>query len=107
MRIKFSFDLLWNHQDQLANLHQILYVSSVGWGIAAFRSGGRFHPNCDRHGNRKLPLIYNGENDVSTLMPSVLIRSVVKLAGNEDRHKIPDEFEIRPDRTTPFGVRGP
>ena len=27
------------------------------------------------HGNRKLPLTYNGENDVSMLTPSVLICS--------------------------------
>ena len=28
-----------------------------------------------------------------------------KLAGNEDRHKISDEFEFRPDLTTPYSVR--
>ena len=27
------------------------------------------------HGNRKLPLTYDGENEVSTLTPSILIRS--------------------------------
>ena len=26
------------------------------------------------------------------------------LAGNEDMHKISDEFEFRPDRTTDYGV---
>ena len=31
----------------------------------------------------------------------------VKVAGNEDRQNISDEFEFRPDRTTPFGVRYP
>ena len=29
------------------------------------------------------------------------------LAGNEDRHKISDEFEFRPDRTTDYGVSCP
>ena len=31
--------------------------------------------NCGCHGNRKLPLTYNGENDVSMFTSSVLIRS--------------------------------
>ena len=29
------------------------------------------------------------------------------LAGNEDMHKISDEFEFRPDRTTDYGVSCP
>ena len=31
-------------------------------------------------------------------------RSFVKLAGNQDRHRISDEFEFRPDRISHFGV---
>ena len=31
----------------------------------------------------------------------------VKLAGNQDRHKISDEFEFRPDRINHFGVMCP
>ena len=31
----------------------------------------------------------------------------IKVAGNEDGHKISDEFEFWPDQTTPFGVRCP
>ena len=31
----------------------------------------------------------------------------VKLAGNQDRHKISDEFEFRPDRVSLFGVTCP
>ena len=31
----------------------------------------------------------------------------VKLAGNQDRHKISDEFEFRPDRISYFGVASP
>ena len=49
--------------------------------------------NSGFHGNRIPPLTYNGENDV--------------LAGNEDMHKIWDEFEFRPDRTTDYGVSCP
>ena len=44
-------------------------------GKAAFRFWSRFHQNCGCHGNRKLPLTYNGKNDVSMLTSSVLIRS--------------------------------
>ena len=29
---------------------------------------------------------------------------IFKLAGNEDMHKISDEFKFRPDRTTDYGV---
>ena len=29
---------------------------------------------------------------------------LLKLAGNEDRHNILDEFEFRPDLTTDYGV---
>ena len=32
---------------------------------------------------------------------------VFKLAGNEDRHKIWDDLEFRPDLTTPYRVRCP
>ena len=31
----------------------------------------------------------------------------VKLAGNQDRHKISDEFEFRPDPTIDLGVTFP
>ena len=34
-------------------------------------------------------------------------RIFVKLAGNEDRHKITDEFEFRPDRISHFRVTCP
>ena len=34
-------------------------------------------------------------------------RIFVKLAGNQDRHKISDEFEFRPDRISHFGVTCP
>ena len=74
-------------------------------GKAAFRFWSRFHQNCGCHFNRKLPLTYNGENDVSTLKLSVLFRFTS--AGNKDRHKISDKFEFWPDRTTPFGVKCP
>ena len=58
---------------------------------------------------QKLPLTYNGENNVSTfsnhfsnVFDAILILFI--LAGNEDMDKISDEFEFRPDRTTECGV---
>ena len=35
-RIEFLMDLLRNLQDLQANLNQILYVASVGWGKVSF-----------------------------------------------------------------------
>ena len=48
-----------------------------------------------------------GENVVSTLAPSFLIRSFFILAGKENIHNISDEFEIRPDLTKDCGVSCP
>ena len=47
--------------------------------------------------------IDNGENGVSTFSRLLLIQ----LAGNEDMHKISDEFEFRLHRTTDYGVSCP
>ena len=47
---------------------------------------GRLDQNSGFHSNRKLPLAYNGENDVSTFSRPFLIFFI--LAGNEDMHKI-------------------
>ena len=59
----FKLKYLWSH---MANLDQILYVASLGWGKDCIRFWGRLDQNSGFHGNRKLPLAYNGENDVST-----------------------------------------
>ena len=79
-------------QDQLAYCSQILSVASLGWGKGCIRFLGRSDQNCGYHGNRKLPLTYNGKNSVSAFSQSPLIWIFVKLAGNKDRHKILDEF---------------
>ena len=34
-------------------------------------------------------------------------RIIIKVAGNQDRHKSSDEFDFGPDRTTHFGVTCP
>ena len=36
-----------------------------------------------------------------------IVPILFKLAGNEDRHNILDEFEFRPDLTTDYGVSCP
>ena len=90
----------------MANVDQILYEALLEWGKGCIRIWDRLDRNSGFHGNRKRPLTYNGENNVSTF--SLLFFQIFfKLAGNEDRHKISDEFEFRPDRTTPYRVRCP
>ena len=58
------------------------------------------------HGNRKPPLTYNGEYDVSTFFAIVFDPILFILAGNVDTHKISNEFEFRPDRTTDYDIMG-
>ena len=66
-------------RSQLANLDQILCVASLGWGKGCIRFWGRFNQNSGYHGNRKPPLTFNGENDVSTFSRLLLIRSFLYL----------------------------
>ena len=72
----FELEYLWS---QLANLDQILCVASLGWGKGCIRVWGRLDQNSVFHGNRKPPLTYNGENDVSTFSWLFLIRSFLYL----------------------------
>ena len=66
----FELEYLWS---QLANLDQILFVASSGRGKGCIRFWGRFDQNASFHGNRKPPLTYNGENDVTTFSRLFLI----------------------------------
>ena len=72
----FKLKYLWS---QLANLDYILCVASQGWGKDCIRFWGRLDQNSGFHGNRKAPLTYNGENDVSTFSRLFLIRSFLYL----------------------------
>ena len=72
----FELEYLWS---QLANLDQILCVASLGWGKGCIRVWGRLDQNSVFHGNRKPPLTFNGENDVSTFSWLFLIRSFLYL----------------------------
>ena len=75
--------------------------SITGVGGGCIRFWDRLDQNSGFHSNRKPPLTYNGENDVSTFSRLFLIRSFLYL---RTRKKISDEFEFRPDRTTDYGV---
>ena len=68
----FKLEYLWS---QLANLDQLLCVTSLGWGKGCLRFWGRLDQNSGFHGNRKPPLTCNGENDVSTFSRLFLIQS--------------------------------
>ena len=72
----FELEYFWS---QLANLDQILCVASLGWGKGCIRFWGRLDQNSGFHGNRKPPLTYNWENDVSTFSWLFLIRSFLYL----------------------------
>ena len=67
-----ELEYLWDH---LANLNHILYVASLGLGKGCIIFWGRLDQSSGAHGNRKLPLTYNGENGVSTFSRLLLIRS--------------------------------
>ena len=66
MKLKY----LWG---QLASVDQILYEASLGWGKGCIRFWDRLDQNSGFHGNRKRPLKYNGENDVSTFFSVVFL----------------------------------
>ena len=93
--IQIKLEYLWG---QLANVDQILYEASLGWGEVCIRFWDRLDQNSGFHSNRKRPLTYSGENDVSTFSLLFFYQIFFKLAGNENRHKISDEFEFRSDR---------
>ena len=63
----------------MANFSQILSVTSLEWGKGCLRFWDRSDQNYGYHGNRKLPLTYNGENGVSAFSQSPLIGSLSNL----------------------------
>ena len=102
--IQMKLEYLWG---QLANLDQILCEASLGWGKGCIRFWNRLGQNSGFHGNRKRPLTYNWGKRCLHLFFVVFYQIFFKLAGNEDRHKISDKFEFRPDQITPYRVRCP
>ena len=61
-----------------ANLDQILCVA-LGVGKGCIMFWGRLDQNSGVHGNRKPPLIYNGDTGVATFSQLLLIRSLLYL----------------------------
>ena len=96
----FELEYLWS---QLANLDQILCVASLGVGKGCIMFWGRLVQNSGVHGNRKP---HSGKwclHLFSVAFDPILFI----LAGNEDMHKLSNEFEFCPDRTTDYGVSCP
>ena len=89
-----NFNISWG---QVANLDQILFEASLGWRKGCIRFGGRWDENSGFHGNRKLPLTWGKCCPINNYF--IFERSFIKLAGNEDIHKISDRFDFGPDRT--------
>ena len=100
----FELEYLWG---QLASLDQILCVASLVVGKGCIMFWSRLHQNSGVHGKRKPPFTYNGENGVFPLFSVAFDPILLILGGNEDMHKISDEFEFRPDRTTDYRVSCP
>ena len=100
---EMKLEYLWS---QLANLDQVLDEASWGWGKGCIRFWDRLDQNSGFHGNRKCPLTYNGENDVSTFSLLFLFRSFSNLQVMRTGIKS-QTSEFRPDRTTPYRVRCP
>ena len=72
----YELEYLWS---RLAYLDQILGVALLGWEKGCIRFCGRLDQNSGFHGNRKPPLTYNGEIDVSTFSRFFFIESFLYL----------------------------
>ena len=97
----FELEYLWS---QFANLDQILCVASLGCWKSCIWFWGRWDQNSGFHGNRKPELTYNWCLPIFLVVFDLIL---FILAGNEDMHKISDEFQFQPDRTTDYGVSCP
>ena len=75
--------------------------SITGWGKGCIRFWGRLDQNSGFHGNRKLPLTYNGENDVSTFPRLFLLWSFLYLQVTRTC------ITSQPDLTTDYAVSCP
>ena len=92
----FELEYLWS---QLANLDQFFMCSIIWVGKGCVRFWDRLDQNSGFHGNRKPPLTYNGENDVSTFSRLFLIRSFLYLQVTRTC--------IKSRRSSNFGQIGP
>ena len=90
----FELEYLWG---KLANLDQVLFVASLGVGKGCIMFWGRLDQNSGAPWGKWCLHLFSVAFDQ--------ILSI--LAGNKDMHKISDEFEFRPGRTTDYGVSCP
>ena len=95
----FELEYLWG---QLAKLDQILCVASLGVGKDCIMFWGRWCP-----WQQKVPIDLLWGKWCLHLFSVAIDPILFVFAGNEDMHKISDEFEFRPDRTTDYGVSCP
>ena len=98
----FKLEYLWS---QLANLDPILCVASLGWEKAAEDFGADWIKTLVSMATESPHWLIMGK----TMSPPFLacFRSDPFNASNEGMHKILDEFELWPDRTTDDGVSCP
>ena len=97
----FKLEYLWS---QSANLDQILCVASMGWGKGCIRFLGQIGSKLWFPWKQKAPIDLKWGKWCLHLFSVVFDPILPILADNEDIHKISDEFEFRPDRTTDYGV---
>ena len=71
----FELEYLWASWPILIKF----YVTSLGVGKGFIMFWGRLDQNSGVHGNRKPPLIYKGENGITTFSRLLLIRSFLYL----------------------------
>ena len=94
---------LWS---QLANLDQIL-CSITGVGERLHKVLGQIRSKLWFPWQQKAPIELQWEKRCLHLFSVVFDRIFFVLASNKDMHKISDEFEFPPDRTTDYGVSCP
>ena len=76
---KISYIWTWISLKPVGQSWSNFMCSIMGWGKGFIRFWGRLDQNSGFRGNRKPPLTYNGEKDVSTLSRLFLIRSFLYL----------------------------
>ena len=100
----FEFEYLWS---QLTYLDQILCVASLGWGERLHKVLGQIGSKLWFPWQQKSPVDLKLGKWCLHLFLVVFDPVLLILAGNEDMHKISDEFEFRSNRTTDYGVSCP
>ena len=104
---KFYTFWIWISLKSVGQSWSNLMCSIFGVGKGCIMFWGRLGQNSGVHGKRKPPLTYNGGKWCLHLFLVAFDPILFILAGNEDMHKISNEFEFWPDQTTDYGVSCP